>query len=186
MHCSRTFTAHTRRHALGGRGALLLGPRGGRGEPSRTHAWRRPVRGEARAAGDTVMGRAIPTGCPHRVALSWVRCRAILAGVLPAATTPRGGEPSEGGARAPPRRARGGGGRRGGRRDDAGHGDGGFACGAQAPCGMGRRQGLTLAHFTAQLEDLRDTSLTVELNLSTFGTHPRVRLGQIGDKVSLS
>jgi hypothetical protein len=32
-----------------------------------------------------------------------------------------------------------------------------------------RGQGLTLAHFTAQLEDLRDTSLTLELNGSTFG-----------------
>jgi len=31
------------------------------------------------------------------------------------------------------------------------------------------RQGLTLAHFKAQLEDLRDTSLTLEPNLSTFG-----------------
>jgi hypothetical protein len=29
------------------------------------------------------------------------------------------------------------------------------------------RQGLTLAHFRAQLEDLRDTSLKLELNLST-------------------
>ena len=35
-------------------------------------------------------------------------------------------------------------------------------------------RGLTLAHFTAQLEDLRNPSLTLELNLSTFGTHPRV------------
>jgi len=41
-------------------------------------------------------------------------------------------------------------------------------------------QGLTLAHFTDQLEDLRDTSLTLELNLSTFGTHPRVTLGHMG------
>ena len=31
-------------------------------------------------------------------------------------------------------------------------------------------QGLTLAHFRAQLEDLRDTSLTLELNLSTLDT----------------
>jgi hypothetical protein len=37
-------------------------------------------------------------------------------------------------------------------------------------------QGLTLAHFRAQPEHLRDTSLTLELNLSTFGTHPRVNL----------
>ena len=38
-------------------------------------------------------------------------------------------------------------------------------------------QGLTLARFTAQLEDLRDTSLTSELNLSTFEPHPMVNLG---------
>ena len=48
------------------------------------------------------------------------------------------------------------------------------------------RQGLTLAHFRAQLQALRDTSLTLELNLSTLGTHPRVNLGYMGDKVSLS
>jgi hypothetical protein len=36
-------------------------------------------------------------------------------------------------------------------------------------------QGLTLAHCRAQLEDLQDTSLTLKLNLSTFGTHPQVR-----------
>jgi hypothetical protein len=47
-------------------------------------------------------------------------------------------------------------------------------------------QGLTLAHFRAQLEDLRDTSLTSELNLSTFGTHPLAHLGYVGDKVSLN
>ena len=47
-------------------------------------------------------------------------------------------------------------------------------------------QGLALAHFKPQLEDLRDTSLTLELNLSTFGTHPPVNLGHTGDKVSLS
>jgi hypothetical protein len=46
-------------------------------------------------------------------------------------------------------------------------------------------QGLTLAHFRAQLEDDRDTSLAVELNLSTFETHPRVKLGCKGDKVSI-
>jgi len=49
----------------------------------------------------------------------------------------------------------------------------------------GRRQGLTLAHFTAQLEDLRDTSLTLELNLSTFGTHPRVNFGLCGGQSKL-
>jgi hypothetical protein len=45
------------------------------------------------------------------------------------------------------------------------------------------RQGLTLAHFRAQLEDLQDRSLTLELNLSTFRTHPEVNLGCMGDKV---
>jgi len=44
------------------------------------------------------------------------------------------------------------------------------------------RQGLTIAHFKVQLEDLRNTSLTLELILSTFGTHPRVNLGYMGDK----
>jgi hypothetical protein len=43
----------------------------------------------------------------------------------------------------------------------------------------GQRQGLTLAHH-------RDTSLTLQLDLSTFGTHPRVNLGYMGDRVSLS
>jgi len=47
-------------------------------------------------------------------------------------------------------------------------------------------QGLTLAHFRAQLEDLWDEPLTLELNLSTFGTHPRVDFGHLGDKISLS
>ena len=50
----------------------------------------------------------------------------------------------------------------------------------------GADQGLTLAHFKAQLEDLRDTSLTSQLNLSTFGTHPRVKLGYMGDRASFS
>jgi hypothetical protein len=31
-----------------------------------------------------------------------------------------------------------------------------------------------------------NTSLTFELNLSTFGTHPQVKLGDMGDKVTLS
>ena len=43
----------------------------------------------------------------------------------------------------------------------------------------------TLVHFSAQLEDLRDTSLTLELILSTFGPHPRVNLGRMGGKASL-
>jgi len=38
-------------------------------------------------------------------------------------------------------------------------------------------QGLTLAHFRAQLEDLRDTSLAFSLNFSTLGTHLRVKWG---------
>ena len=37
-----------------------------------------------------------------------------------------------------------------------------------APRVLPWHQGLTLAHFTAQLDDLQDTSLTVELNLKTF------------------
>jgi len=47
-------------------------------------------------------------------------------------------------------------------------------------------QGLALAHFRAQREDLRDTCRLLELNLSIFGTHPRVNVGHMGDKVSLS
>ena len=47
-------------------------------------------------------------------------------------------------------------------------------------------QGLTLAQFRAQLQDLLDTSLMLGLNLSTFETHPRINLGHTGDKVSLS
>jgi hypothetical protein len=47
-------------------------------------------------------------------------------------------------------------------------------------------KGLTLAHFRAQLEVLRDTSLTLELNLRSFGTHPRFNLDYMGDKASLS
>jgi hypothetical protein len=52
--------------------------------------------------------------------------------------------------------------------------------------GTGKRQGLTLAHFKAQREDLRDTSLTLQLNLSTFGPRPRINLGHMGDKLSSS
>jgi hypothetical protein len=47
-------------------------------------------------------------------------------------------------------------------------------------------QGLTLAYFKAQLEDLRDTSLTLELNLSTFAPHPWVNFACVGEKVSFS
>jgi hypothetical protein len=46
-------------------------------------------------------------------------------------------------------------------------------------------QGLTLAHFTDQLEDLRDTSLMLELNWSTFGPHPRLRWVLWGTKLKL-
>jgi len=45
-------------------------------------------------------------------------------------------------------------------------------------------QGLTLADFRAQLEDLGDISPTLELNLSTFRTRPRVNLSHMGDKAS--
>jgi hypothetical protein len=55
-----------------------------------------------------------------------------------------------------------------------------------APRRWSPRQGLTLFHFRAQLEDLRDTSLKLQINPSTFGTHPRVDLNHMGDKVSLS
>jgi len=48
------------------------------------------------------------------------------------------------------------------------------------------QQRLTLVHFSAQLEDLRDASLTLELILSIYGQHPRVNLDYVGDKVSLS
>jgi len=47
--------------------------------------------------------------------------------------------------------------------------------GSTAPGAAG--QGLTLAHFRAQLDDLRHTSLTLELNLSTIGTHAQVIRG---------
>jgi hypothetical protein len=53
-----------------------------------------------------------------------------------------------------------------------------------ARCAM--RQGLTLSHFRAQLEDLQDASLASKLNLSTSGPHPRVDLGYMGNRVSLS
>jgi hypothetical protein len=43
-----------------------------------------------------------------------------------------------------------------------------------------RGRGLHSSIFTAQLEVLRDTSLTLELNLSTFRTHARVGLGYRG------
>jgi hypothetical protein len=49
---------------------------------------------------------------------------------------------------------------------------------------MALKLGLTLVHFRAQFEDLLDTSITLELNLSTFGTHPRVTLCYMGHQVS--
>ena len=54
------------------------------------------------------------------------------------------------------------------------------------PTACAGMQGLTLAHFRAQLEDLQDTSITLELNLSTFRTHSRLNLGYMRDKVSAS
>jgi len=45
-------------------------------------------------------------------------------------------------------------------------------------------QGLTVAHNRAQLEDLRDTTLTSELNLSTLGHIHGLGLGCLGDTVS--
>jgi hypothetical protein len=52
---------------------------------------------------------------------------------------------------------------------------------------VGRGQELiTFAHFKPQLEDLRDTSLTLELNLSTFRKYLRAHLGYEGDEVSFS
>ena len=51
---------------------------------------------------------------------------------------------------------------------------------------IGWRQGLTIVHFSAQLEDLRDASLMLELNLRTFGKPSRVKLDCMGDKVSSS
>jgi len=53
-------------------------------------------------------------------------------------------------------------------------------------CSSAIRQGLTLAHFRAQHEDLQHTSLTTELNLSTLGAQPRANLGHMGDKVSVT
>ena len=45
-----------------------------------------------------------------------------------------------------------------------------------------------LHSLTSQLNlrTFRNTSLTLELNLSTFGIRPRVNLGYIGDTISLS
>jgi hypothetical protein len=51
----------------------------------------------------------------------------------------------------------------------------------QAPKGRG------LHCFTSELNlrTFRDAMLTLQLNLSTFGTHPRVNLGHMGDKREL-
>ena len=48
-------------------------------------------------------------------------------------------------------------------------------------------QGLALAHFSAQREELRDgnTSLPFELNLSTFWPRPRVKVGCNGGQSEL-
>jgi hypothetical protein len=45
-------------------------------------------------------------------------------------------------------------------------------------------QGLTLAHFRAQVVDLRDISPSLAVTLSTFGTNPRINLGNVGDQLS--
>ena len=51
---------------------------------------------------------------------------------------------------------------------------------------MGSRQWLALVLSIAQLEYLRDASLTLVLNMGTFRTHPRFTLVYIGNPVSLS
>jgi hypothetical protein len=48
------------------------------------------------------------------------------------------------------------------------------------------RRGLHSPTSELNLKDLQDTSLAVQLNLSTFGTHPRINLGHAGDKASFS
>jgi hypothetical protein len=50
----------------------------------------------------------------------------------------------------------------------------------------GRARGLHSLTSEFNLRTFRNTSLTLELNLSTLGTHQRVNLGQTGEKVSLS
>jgi hypothetical protein len=57
--------------------------------------------------------------------------------------------------------------------------------GESSPFWSQHGQGLTLVHCSAQLEDLRDTSLTLELNLRSFGTHPLVNLGCFGGQGKL-
>jgi hypothetical protein len=47
-------------------------------------------------------------------------------------------------------------------------------------------RGLHSLTSAARFEDLRDTTLMSELKLSVFGPHPRVDLGDMGDKVSSS
>jgi len=51
-----------------------------------------------------------------------------------------------------------------------------------------REHGRSLHSLTSalNLRTFGNTSLTLELNLSTLGTHQRVKLGYMGDKVSLS
>jgi len=58
---------------------------------------------------------------------------------------------------------------------------------ARPACGLVEaavEHGLSPAHVRAQLEDLRDTSLTSELNFSIFGPHPRANLGYMQLKLS--
>ena len=51
---------------------------------------------------------------------------------------------------------------------------------------MALQAGAYTLSLQSSLEDLRDTSLTLELNLSTLREHPRVRLAHMGDNVSSS
>jgi hypothetical protein len=56
-------------------------------------------------------------------------------------------------------------------------------CPEKALCVSGR--GLHSLTSKLNLRTFGNTSLLLELNLSTIGAHPRVNLGYLGDKVSL-
>jgi hypothetical protein len=62
----------------------------------------------------------------------------------------------------------------------------GFAESALADMGQPLTRGLHSLTSQLNLRTLGNASLTLELILSTIGTHPRVDLGHIGDKVSFS
>jgi hypothetical protein len=70
---------------------------------------------------------------------------------------------------------------------EQGHED---AAAADAACvGQHRHQeagAYTRSHHKLNLRTFGNTTLTLELNLSAFGRHPRVNLGCVGDKVSFS